>query len=273
MLLPRDDRLDKKSYQSPYLLYIDPSEAEWIIAAIHDIDCGNYAAGRLLVHKVLFVGYWPTMHKDSLAYTLKYDKCQRLAAITHQPPHELTVVPSSWSFTQWGLDVVGPLSPVSTQRDSSSWPLINYFTKWVMVETYANVKDGDLRNFFWKNIVCRFGIPCSIVSDNGTHFGSRLVKELTTDLNIKRFFSILQNSQNNKQVESTNKTLINNLKKRLEKAKGQWVGKYPKVLRDYRTIKRRGIDETPFLLANGLDVIIPTEAILLTFYSTLVDSP
>ena len=42
----------------------------------------------------------------------------------------------------------------------------DYFTKWVEVEPFANIKNVDAKKFFWKNIVTRFGIPHTLISDN-----------------------------------------------------------------------------------------------------------
>ena len=47
---------------------------------------------------------------------------------------------------------------------------IDYFTKWVEAEPIATIIEAKIRNFIWKNIVCRFGIPNTIISDNGKYF-------------------------------------------------------------------------------------------------------
>ena len=44
---------------------------------------------------------------------------------------------------------------------------IDYFTKCVEVEALATITEAKIRNFVWKNIICRFGIPMTITSDNG----------------------------------------------------------------------------------------------------------
>ena len=44
---------------------------------------------------------------------------------------------------------------------------INYFTKLVEVEALATITEAKVQNFVWKNIICRFGIPRTIISDNG----------------------------------------------------------------------------------------------------------
>ena len=49
------------------------------------------------------------------------------------------------------------------------WLLVrtDYFTKWVEVEPLANIRDVDAKKFIWRNIVTRFEVPHTLISDNG----------------------------------------------------------------------------------------------------------
>ena len=44
---------------------------------------------------------------------------------------------------------------------------IDYFMKWVKAEALITITEAKVQNFVWKNIVCRFGIPRKIISNNG----------------------------------------------------------------------------------------------------------
>ena len=44
---------------------------------------------------------------------------------------------------------------------------VDYFTKWAEAEALANIRDVDVKKFVWKNIITRFGVPDSLISDNG----------------------------------------------------------------------------------------------------------
>ena len=44
---------------------------------------------------------------------------------------------------------------------------IDYFTKWVEVEPLATIMEKNVCSFVWKNIICQFGIPKVLISDNG----------------------------------------------------------------------------------------------------------
>lgn len=96
-----DGQIYRKSYRGPYLLCVGPSKAEHIMTAIHDGECGNCFRKRSMVHKILMQGYyWISMHKDAIANIHKYNKCQRFASVTHQPPSNLTTISSPWPFAQ-----------------------------------------------------------------------------------------------------------------------------------------------------------------------------
>jgi len=43
----------------------------------------------------------------------------------------------------------------------------DYLTKWIEAEALANIRDVDVKKFVWKNIIMRFGIPETLILDNG----------------------------------------------------------------------------------------------------------
>ncbi|XP_070029970.1 uncharacterized protein [Nicotiana sylvestris] len=65
----------------------------------------------------------------------------------------------------------------------------------------------------------------------------------------------------NGQAESTNKVIINNLKKRLEESKGNCPEVLPGVLWAYRTTTKISTGETPFSLVYGAEALIQVEIV------------
>ena len=63
----------------------------------------------------------------------------------------------------------------------------------------------------------------------------------------------------NGQAEAINKTIMNEIKKRFEKAKGKWVEELPNVLLAYQTTPRKATNKTPYSLAFRFKVVIPLE--------------
>ncbi|RVW60442.1 Gypsy retrotransposon integrase-like protein 1 [Vitis vinifera] len=224
---------------------LNHSKALYVLAELHEGVCGNHSGGRSLAHRAHSQGYyWPTMKKDAAAYVKKCDKCQKHALIPHVPSETLKPISGPWPFAQWGMDIVGPL-PAATVQKKFLLVATNYFSKWVEAEAYASIQDKDVTKFVWKNIICRFRIPQTIIADNGPQFDSIAFRNFCSELNIRNSYSTPRYPQSNGQTKATNKTLMNALKKRLEQAKGKWVEELPGVLWAYRTTFGRPTGNTP----------------------------
>jgi len=111
---------------------------------------------------------------------------------------------------------------------------VDYFTKWIEAEPLASISAKNVQNFVWKNIVCRFRVPHTIVSDNKRQFINRGLQTFYDDLGIKSVTSLIEHPQTNGQVEAANKVLLNELKKRLGTTKGRWTEELLEVLWAYR---------------------------------------
>ena len=59
---------------------------------------------------------------------------------------------------------------------------VDYFTKWVEAELFMSIMPTNIKEFIYKNIVYRYGVPRTIVSDNGTQFDYDEFKEFYDDL-------------------------------------------------------------------------------------------
>ena len=106
----------------------------------------------------------------------------------------------------------------------------DYFTKWVKAKPLANIRDIDAKKFLWKNIVTRFGVPRTIISDNGLQFDSKSFRRYCCDLGIMNKYSTPAYLQGNGQSDAVNKVIVNEFKKRLNDAKGKWVEELSHVL-------------------------------------------
>ena len=198
------------------------------------------------------------MKSNATDYVRKCDWCQWQAPVLRSLAQDLVSISSPCPFAQWGIDIVGPL-PAAHAQKKLLLITIDYFSKWIEAKAFASIKDKDVTQLIWKNIICRFGIPRSIVLDNQRQFDSRVYRNFCQELKIKNLYSTPWYSQSNSQAEASNKTLLTALKKRLDITKGKWVDELPEVLWAYRTTACRPIGISPFALTYGMETIIPTE--------------
>ncbi|CAL9222781.1 unnamed protein product, partial [Arabidopsis halleri] len=74
---------------------------------------------------------------------------------------------------------------------------------------------------------------------------------------IKLSYSTPRYPQGNGQAKASNKTILSNLKKRLNARKGGWYDELQHVLWAYRTTPRRATGENPFSLVYGMEAVVP----------------
>jgi transposase InsO family protein len=80
----------------------------------------------------------------------------------------------------------------------------------------------EVIHFISGHIIHRFGIPQTLTTDQGLSFMSHQVREFTESLKIKLLSSSPYNAQANGQAESSNKTLIKQIKKKIEENHKRW---------------------------------------------------
>ena len=211
------------------------------------------------------------MKSDAADYVKKCYPCQRMPPILKSPVQDLVSISSLWPFAQWGIDIVG-LLPTALAQKKLLLVATDYFSKWIEANAFLSIKDRDVTRFIWKNIVCRFGITRSIVSDNGPQFDSRVYQDFFQELKIKNLYSTPRYPQRNGQAEASNKTLLTALKKRLDFAKGKWVEELPRVLWAYRTTARKPTSISPFSLTYEMEAVIPIEIGLPTIRTATPES-
>ena len=88
----------------------------------------------------------------------------------------------------------------------------------------------DAKKFIGRNIVTRFKVPRTLISDDGLQFDSKAFRRYCCKLGITNRYSTPAYPQGNEQAEAVNKVIFNEVKKRLDDAKGRWVEELPHVL-------------------------------------------
>jgi hypothetical protein len=138
--------------------------------------------------------------------------CQFYARQTHLPAQALQTIPITWSFAVWGLDA------------------IDKFSKWIEVRPLNSIRSEQAVAFF-TNIIHRFGVPNSIITDNGTQFTDRKFLDFCEDHHIWVDWAAVAHPMTNGQVERANGMILQGLKSRiyndLNKFGRRWMKELP----------------------------------------------
>ncbi|GKB05850.1 reverse transcriptase domain-containing protein [Tanacetum coccineum] len=114
-----------------------------------------------------------------------------------------------------GIDIAGPF-PKGPGKVKFLIVAMDYFTKWIEAKPVATITSNEIKNFVLDNIVCRFGLPEEIISDNGKQFRDEPFKDWCEKLCINKHFAFVKHPQINRLVERANRSLGKGIKARLE---------------------------------------------------------
>ncbi|KAM1881630.1 hypothetical protein ACFX13_003217 [Malus domestica] len=132
------------------------------------------------------------------------------------------------------MDVIGKITP-SSGAAKHAWILVatDYFTKWVEAKSYVELTSKEVHEFVEEHIVTRFGVPETIITDNGTIFTAERFREYTASLIIRLEQSTPYYPQANRQAEASNKVLIGILEKIIKERPDMWHLKLNRALWAY----------------------------------------
>ncbi|GJR58369.1 reverse transcriptase domain-containing protein [Tanacetum coccineum] len=138
----------------------------------------------------------------------------------------MTSIMAPWPFYQWGMDILGPLTPA---RGGAKFVVvaIDYFTKWVEGKPKVKITGKEIIRFVMDNIICRYGLPRIIVMDNGAQLVSDPFKSWCKRFEIQQMNTAVAHPQANSLVERANRSLMEGIKTRLGREKAGWVDELP----------------------------------------------
>jgi transposase InsO family protein len=148
------------------------------------------------------------------------------------------------------LDLVGPLQKAPGGY-TDLLVAIDKFSKWIEVRPLNNIRSEQAVAFF-TNIIHRFGVPNSLITDNDTQFIGRKFLDFCEDHHIRVDWAAVAHPMTNGQVERANGMILQGLGKR-------WMKELPSVVWSLRTTPSRATGFTPFFLVYGAEAILPIE--------------
>ena len=153
--------------------------------------------------------------------------------------------------------MIGRIAPKASNGHKYILVAINYFTKWVEAASYSVLKAKHVAWFIESNIICRYGVPQKIISDNGSHFEGEIITIMEL-YNIEHHKSSPYWPQTNGAVEAANKNIKNILAKIVVTYK-DWAKKLLFALWGYSNSIRASTGATPYFLVYSSEAILSIE--------------
>lgn len=203
--------------------------------------------------------FWPDMRKEIKIWVNQCESCQQSKITRHHHPTYLHCsYPQTDRFQTVHMDIIGPLSPTKTLDSTSHLParyvvtFIDRATRWFECCPVPDITAETVAHAFLSTWVNRFGVPLTLVTDQGRQFESTLFSHLSKITGFQRLRSSPYHPQSNGLIERFHRTLKTALKAR----KQDWLLSLPLVELSLRAIPNDS-GFCPFTAVTGSPLLAP----------------
>ncbi len=237
----------------PYVPIVIRSE---LISRHHD----NPLAGHFGIEKTCKLiarkYYWPILQQDVEAYVKGYNVCLTSKAVRHKPYGDLQSIPvSTYWWKDLSIDFVISLPILADWKDDSYNSILVIVDRFMKMVYYKPVKVmidvPGLAKVIINVVVHHYGVPESIVTDQGSLFISKFWSLLCYFLDIKKKLSTTFHPQTNGQTERQNSTMEAYLRAFVNWEQDNWVRLLSMARFTYNNVKNTSTSYIPFKLNCG----------------------
>ena len=191
--------LYKRGFFTPILKCIAREDTNYVLREVHEGVCGNHIGARalaLLAHNAQRCNRAGQKVQSLLEARQNLSSPIRATDVSYKP----------LAFSAMGVGHIGTPAhwkgPMQIYRRSSG--LFHKMGKSRALGYYHRTKGTQLH---WRSIVCRFGIPRALVSDNGKQFNNPKFRDFCAELGIRNYYPSPSHPQSNGQAESPSEPL------------------------------------------------------------------
>ncbi|GJV61628.1 putative reverse transcriptase domain-containing protein [Tanacetum coccineum] len=215
--------------------------------------------------------WWPNMKAEIATYVSKCLTCAKVKA-EHQKPSGLLQQPEipEWKWEKITMDFVSGLPRTPSGYDSI-WVIVDRLTK---SAHFLPMKKTDsiekLAQLYLKEIVCKHGVPTSIISDRDSLFTSRFWKSLQEAMGTQLDMSTAYHPETDGQSERTIQTLEDMLRACVIDFGSSWDRHLPLVEFSYNNSYHASIKAAPFEALYGPELVRETTEMIVQIKNRLI---
>ncbi|XP_063831609.1 uncharacterized protein LOC135080816 [Ostrinia nubilalis] len=166
------------------IIYPTPSEISKIMKENHDIPIAGHLGTERMLNRIRERYYWKNMKSDIEHYVKNCSACQSNKALRqiNRAPMQITTT-STRPFERVSLDIVGPLPEAGLNKLRYILTLQDDLTKFSIAYPISNATAEETCECL-VHFISLFGIPKSILTDQGTNFTEELFKKTTVSISL-----------------------------------------------------------------------------------------
>ena len=202
--------------------------------------------------------FWPSMYQDIKNHVQSCIPCAQHNPRRCKPPGELKPIkPPSGVWQLLSMDFHGPIQPITNRGNRYIIAITDVLSKFVVTRAVRDCTGDTAARFLKEDVICKYGTPKCILTDNGTHFTSAMMNSLLKELGVTHLYSTPYHPQTNGQIERYNSTMDAKIATLANARKTDWDEKLPFVTFNYNTTIHATTKQIPFEMLFGRQPILP----------------
>lgn len=237
-------------------LVVPLEEREQIIFNNHSAPESIHPGTFKTYKKIVLNYYWPGLFKQVRNYISKCDICKAYKHST-APPAGLMGKPkrADRPLQSLSMDLIGPF-PRSYAGNMYILSIVDIFTKFCWIFPLKRATAAAIISLVEKHIFIPYGIPRTVIVDNGKQFIANEFKDFLSKYGIKDiFYNTLYTPQNNT-VERYNQTINTALAILVDKDQRTWCKNLEKIQAAMNNTVNLTTGYTPYFLKHGMEQVV-----------------
>lgn len=264
------ENIDKKPFNNEYCLIdgllhrkifrfnhvrsvpvIPKNKAKDIIKVYHNTSANGAHLGKdRTFYKIRERFYWPGMYTDIVEHIKSCPNCLTNKYERRKPNGHLNPIePPTGVWENIAMDFVGPIIE-SDHGHKYILVVTDLLSRYVIAKPTRDNSALEAAKVLVDEVILKYGCPNQLLTDNGSHFTSRLFNHVTSLCGAVHVFTTPYNPQANGLCERFNSTMCDSLAA-LCNGKKNWHDHLSKVVFSYNTSRHSTTKFTPFEMMFG----------------------
>ena len=209
-------------------LVVPVRERQELIRRFHDSLFAGHLGVTHTIFRLLDRVYWPGLRRDVQTYIASCTIClARKSPCPRRAPIGHVEVGHRWERVAMDLD----MSLTTARGNRYVLVMVDCFSRWTEACPLPDMTAHSVADAFFNQVVCRFGMPIVIHSDQGREFENKIMQELCILCGSHKTRTTPYHPESDGMVERFNRTLLMML---AGKNREDWDDLLPAVMMAYR---------------------------------------